>query len=180
MRISSNPLIFGKGISSQSSSLRRRHLAGYENDPPTWVLDIHVGKYKMPDFDTPRGQQIPGLSEAYGEYARDGFTPTTYKQVLDRSGIDYMVVYPTVGLYVVNTPDVSTATAAAFRRAYNNWLYDFCSAGDGRVLGVGSVDLRDPMQAAEEARRCVRELGFKAIHVNPEPVNEYPLPRSFL
>ena len=166
-------------LEPEFQSAAPRHLAGYENDPPTWVLDIHVGKHKMPDFDTPRGQQIPGLSEAYGEYARDGFTPTTYKQVLDRSGIDYMVVYPTVGLYVVNTPDVSTATAAAFRRAYNNWLYDFCSAGDGRVLGVGSVDLRDPMQAAEEARRCVRELGFKAIHVNPEPVNEYPLHDPF-
>jgi predicted TIM-barrel fold metal-dependent hydrolase len=152
-----------------------QHLAGYENDPPTWVLDIHIGEHTMPDFETPRGMQVPGIEEAYGEYAREGFTAETYRRVLDRSGIDYMVVYPTVGLYTVNVPDLSAATAAAYRRAYNNWLYDFCSAGDGRVLGVGSVDLRDPTMAAEEARRCVKELGFKAIHVNPEPIDEHAL-----
>src|SRR5262249_41916089 len=61
------------------------------------------------------------------------------------------------------------------RRAYNTWLYDFCAAGDGRVVGVGTVDLRDPEEAAREARRCVKELGFKAIMINPTPVSEHRL-----
>jgi hypothetical protein len=34
-------------------------------------------------------------------------------------------------------------------------------------VGVGSVDIRRPMQAMREVRRCVSELGFKAIRVLP-------------
>jgi uncharacterized protein len=36
-----------------------------------------------------------------------------------------------------------------------------------RFIGVGSVDLRRPMAAVAEVRRCVTELGFRAIRVLP-------------
>ncbi len=36
-----------------------------------------------------------------------------------------------------------------------------------RLAGVGSVDLANPRDAVREIRRCVRELGFKAIRVLP-------------
>lgn len=36
-----------------------------------------------------------------------------------------------------------------------------------RLAGVGSVDISRPMEAVREMRRCVRELGFKAIRVLP-------------
>lgn len=36
-----------------------------------------------------------------------------------------------------------------------------------RFIGVGSVDLRHPMAAVAEIRRCVRELGFVGIRVLP-------------
>ncbi len=67
------------------------------------------------------------------------------------------------------------AVAAAYRRAYNNWLFDFCREAGPRVVGTGSIDLRDVQEASREARRCVRELGFKAITLNPEPVLPIPL-----
>jgi uncharacterized protein len=34
-----------------------------------------------------------------------------------------------------------------------------------RLLGAGSVDISRPMDAIKEIRRCVKELGFKAIRV---------------
>lgn len=37
----------------------------------------------------------------------------------------------------------------------------------GRLVGVGSVDIARPMAAVREVRRCVQELGFKAIRVLP-------------
>ncbi|MCX7892814.1 MAG: amidohydrolase family protein [Burkholderiales bacterium] len=40
-------------------------------------------------------------------------------------------------------------------------------ASRGRLFGVGSVDLARPMAAVREIRRCVRELGFKAIRALP-------------
>ena len=36
-----------------------------------------------------------------------------------------------------------------------------------RLVGVGSVDIRRPMAAVAEIRRCVNELGFKAIRLLP-------------
>ncbi|KIG16203.1 putative ANTIBIOTIC-RESISTANCE PROTEIN [Enhygromyxa salina] len=36
-----------------------------------------------------------------------------------------------------------------------------------RFVGVGSVDLRRPIAAVDEVRRCVEELGFKAIRLLP-------------
>jgi predicted TIM-barrel fold metal-dependent hydrolase len=65
--------------------------------------------------------------------------------------------------------------AAAYRRAYNDWLHDFCSEGDRRLIGAGAIDLRDPEAAAKEAARCVKDLGFKAIMLNPAPVGQYRL-----
>ncbi len=44
---------------------------------------------------------------------------------------------------------------------------------------MGSVDLRDPEEAAREARRCVKELGLRAITFNPEPVNDVALHDRF-
>jgi predicted TIM-barrel fold metal-dependent hydrolase len=37
----------------------------------------------------------------------------------------------------------------------------------GRLIGVGSVDMSRPMEGVHEVRRCVRELGFKAIRLLP-------------
>jgi len=86
-----------------------------------------------------------------------------------------MVAYPTLGLFTCTVPHLSAATAAAYRRAYNNWLHDFCAAAGGRVFGAASVDLRDAEEAAREARRCVKEFGFKAVQINPVPVGEHRL-----
>lgn len=36
-----------------------------------------------------------------------------------------------------------------------------------RLRGVGSVDLRDPVEAVREVRRCVEDLGFVAIRALP-------------
>ena len=41
------------------------------------------------------------------------------------------------------------------------------AAAPDRLVGIGSVDLASPRQAALEVRRCVRTLGFKGIRALP-------------
>src|SRR5215468_11939045 len=36
-----------------------------------------------------------------------------------------------------------------------------------RLVGVASVDLHRPMEGVRELRRCVRQLGFRALRVVP-------------
>jgi predicted TIM-barrel fold metal-dependent hydrolase len=49
----------------------------------------------------------------------------------------------------------------------NDEVAGFVAQAGGRLIGVGSVDIARPMAAMREVRRCVRELGFKAIRVLP-------------
>lgn len=49
----------------------------------------------------------------------------------------------------------------------NDEVCSFVAAAPNRLIGVGSVDISKPMAAVREIRRCVKELGFKAIRVLP-------------
>ena len=49
----------------------------------------------------------------------------------------------------------------------NDEVASFVSEYPDRLVGVGSVDISKPMQAVTEIRRCIDELGFKAIRVLP-------------
>jgi predicted TIM-barrel fold metal-dependent hydrolase len=49
----------------------------------------------------------------------------------------------------------------------NDEVAAFVRAAPDRLVGVGSVDISRPRAAVREIRRCVRDLGFKAIRVLP-------------
>jgi uncharacterized protein len=171
------PDIWERYLEPQFRAEMPRSYVDYKDDPLGFGIQVVIKDYTMP-FSREFSQSrilLPGLGDAYEDFARKGFPPQMYRLAMERTGIDYMVVYPTVGLYATAVPQLSAATAAAYRRAYNNWLADFCREAGGQVLGVASVDLRDPEAAIKEARRCVKDFGFKAVHVTPTPVGEQRL-----
>lgn len=170
-----NPLAFGFKIVIAAPD-GARQVMPFGNDPMSAeALERSAGA----GFDPGVRVALPGHDEAYAEFAREDFPPRMYPLAMDRAGIDYMVVYPTVGLLSTAATELAPDAAAAIRRAYNNWLHDFCSQTGGRVFGAASVDLRDAEAAANEARRCVTEFGFKAVHVNPVPVGKHRLYDNF-
>ena len=59
----------------------------------------------------------------------------------------------------------------------NDEVAAFCAESEGRLVGVGSVDISKPMQAVREIKRCVEELGFKAIRVLPWLAERAPTDR---
>ena len=61
----------------------------------------------------------------------------------------------------------------------NDEVAGFVEEAGGRFVGVGSVDISKPMQAVTEIRRCVTELGFKAIRVLPWLAELPPTDRLF-
>ena len=61
----------------------------------------------------------------------------------------------------------------------NDEVAGFVAEAPGRLLGVGSVDISRPMAAVREVRRCVGELGFKAIRVLPWLWEAPPTDRRF-
>jgi uncharacterized protein len=61
----------------------------------------------------------------------------------------------------------------------NDEVAGFVAQAPERLIGVGSVDISRPMQAMREARRCVEEIGFKAIRVLPWLWEAAPTDRGF-
>lgn len=49
----------------------------------------------------------------------------------------------------------------------NDEVAEFVAHSPERLVGVASVNLRRPVDAVRELRRCVEELGFKALRVVP-------------
>jgi len=118
----------------------------------------------------------------YDAAEKRGWDPTSQLQAMDAEGIDVAVLFPTRGLFVlgIDTPQqmgidgLEPDFAAAIARAYNDWMRDFCAEHPTRMFGCGMVAPHDVGLAVAEVRRCVRELGFKAIFLSPGTVNRKP------
>jgi len=74
---------------------------------------------------------------------------------------------------------ISAWVAPGRQMISNDEVAGFVAEGAGRLVGVGSVDISRPMAAVREVRRCVRELGFKAIRVLPWLWETPPTDRRF-
>lgn len=61
----------------------------------------------------------------------------------------------------------------------NDEVAGFVAQAPERLVGVGSVDISKPMVALREIRRCVQQLGFKAIRVLPWLWEAPPTDRRF-
>ncbi len=61
----------------------------------------------------------------------------------------------------------------------NDEVASFVAQAPDRLVGVGSVDIARPMEAVTEIKRCVEELGFKAIRVLPWLWEAPPTDRRF-
>ncbi|MEM9131227.1 MAG: amidohydrolase family protein [Actinomycetota bacterium] len=73
-----------------------------------------------------------------------------------------------------------SAWSAPYRTMISNEeVAGFVAEAPDRLVGVGSVDLRRPMDAVREIRRCVDELGFVAVRVLPWLWETPPTDRRF-
>lgn len=85
--------------------------------------------------------------------------------MMDEAGVDRMLI--------------SAWQAPGRNMISNDEVASFVAEAPERLVGVGSVDISKPMEAVREIRRCVRELGFKAIRVLPWLCEVPPTDRRF-
>lgn len=50
----------------------------------------------------------------------------------------------------------------ALQKNYNDWLYDFCAASNGRLHGLAALPVQDPTAALEEFERVIAK-GYKGV-----------------
>ena len=107
-----------------------------------------------PDFLT-SVPEVARLLQQSGstEIAARGYTADEYVAAMDAAGVDTVVLsaWCRPGRWVFTNDEI-----AEYVRAY-----------PARFVGCASVDLDKPVEAVRELRRCVVELGFKALRVVP-------------
>jgi predicted TIM-barrel fold metal-dependent hydrolase len=100
-----------------------------------------------------------------------GWSSQVQLDAMEEEGIDLAILYPSRGLNVLSIPELDREFAAALARAYNDWLYEFCRADPSKLVGAGMISPFNIEDAIAETRRCVEQLGFRAIFLRANIVN---------
>src|SRR5216684_8216604 len=87
--------------------------------------------------------------------------PKLFHERLPELGLDFSVVYPTLGLLAIQIAD--DEVRAAVCRALNKMKVDMFAGYTDRLLPVATIPMHTPKEAIAELEYAVGELGLKAI-----------------
>lgn len=163
----------------------RSSQAAYESALPFFRIDEHVMPH-FPDFPADLGpdqrehiintaprfaRMIAKCRAKYKRYCEMGWGARAVLEAMKEEGVDLTVLYPTSALLAMAADKLDADLAGAIARAYNDYLYDFCSADRKRLYAAAMVSVYDVQVAADEAKRAITELGCKSIFLRPNLVN---------
>ncbi|MBI3744189.1 MAG: amidohydrolase [Chloroflexi bacterium] len=122
-----------------------------------------------------RSSWRPQHDDAYAPSEARNWDAGSQVEAMDKEGLDLAVLFPSRGLFVlgVDVPQVAGEDgiepefAAAISKAYNDWMKDFAGEHAGRTFGAGMAPPHNVEAGVLETRRCVQELGFKAMFMTP-------------
>lgn len=133
--------------------------------PPAGILGV-MGGLGM-DF---RDLYTPGKVTYEGSFPPAGWDPHERLKVMDAERVDISVLYPTMGLFWEGWMGDDRELLAAYCRAYNNWIWDFCATDPTRLIPAGHVSLRNPDAAVDEVHRLAKK-GFRAVFIAPDLID---------
>ncbi len=111
----------------------------------------------------------PGKVHYYDGMIDESYDPHARVKWMDTEGIDMSFLYPTLGLLWEEDCD-DPKTAAAYCRAYNDWLVDNCNTHPDRLVSIAHIPTKDVDEAVREVRRTAK-LGVKGFMVYNHPTN---------
>ena len=92
-----------------------------------------------------------------------GWDPQARLADQDLDHVRAEVLYAGVGIFVFSATDAEYQRECV--RVYNDWLAEFCAAAPQRLIGIGLLPLRGPMEwAIAEAERVAR-MGMKGFMI---------------
>ncbi|MGW0661694.1 amidohydrolase family protein [Streptodolium elevatio] len=131
--------------SRSSTDGRLAELTGDQRRPGTWI---------------PPWWSLPGntLDRA------TAFLPALLHERMDEIGLDFAVLYPSVGLVASGHPDDAIRAGAC--RGVNTYLAELTDGLQDRMTPAAVVPTHTPDEAIAELEHAVGSLGFKAVLVN--------------
>jgi len=123
----------------------------------------------------PSGSPIPPWW-ALPTTARDratGFLPRLFHERLDELGIDFAILYSSVGLTCLAHPDEAIRVGSC--KALNTYLADMLDGLEDRMAAAAVIPSHTPEEAIAALDHAVGELGFRTVLLNccvPRPGSE--------
>lgn len=168
MTINIKPIIDADGHIVEPHDLWEKYTESkYRDEAPRIVLD-NKGKQRWMIagrlFHVPEGKGcgFPG-GERLEERPKGSFDGKIRLQDMGRDGIDIAVVFPTAAGLVRGASNAKAE--AAYVRAYNNWLSDYCSVDTSRLKGIAMIPMRDVDECVKEIERVAKIDYFVGVVV---------------
>ncbi|HUO05068.1 MAG TPA: amidohydrolase family protein [Candidatus Binataceae bacterium] len=98
--------------------------------------------------------------------------PKLLHKRLEEIGIDFAILYPTVGLAIPTTYDGDVRRAAC--RAINTMNSEICGPLRDRIAPAAVIPMHTPEEAIAELEHAVTKLGFKVAMVSPGVARPIP------
>ena len=117
-----------------------------------------------------RDLYTPGKVTFEESFPPAGWDPHERLAVMDSERIDVSVLYPTMGLFWEGWMGDDRDLLAAYCRAYNDWVWDFCATDAQRLIPAGHVSLRNLDAAVAEVHRLTTR-GFRTIFIAPDVID---------
>ena len=87
--------------------------------------------------------------------------PGLYASRMDVLGIDFSILYPSAGLFIVALGDPELREE--INRAYNRWVMELCGPYRDRMAPVALIPMNTPEEAIRHLDYAVGELGHKVV-----------------
>jgi predicted TIM-barrel fold metal-dependent hydrolase len=87
--------------------------------------------------------------------------PRLLHQRLDEMGLDFTIIYPSLGMFMLHLADKELRTAAC--RAYNNLHAEIFREYSDRITPVAVIPMYSPQEAIAELEHAIGKLGLKTI-----------------
>src|SRR3989442_6871900 len=144
--------VAGPSVVDRFTKTAREHIErGWYTMTPAERLD------RRPTRPTWGGEPARTLDRA------TAMVPKLFYERLDDFGIDFALLYTSLGLFHIANPDEELRRAIA--RDVNRMNAEICRRYDCRIAPAAVVPVYTPEEAIDEATYAVRELGLKVIMI---------------
>ena len=86
--------------------------------------------------------------------------PKLYASRMDDLGIDYSILYPSAGLFIVTIADPDLRSGVV--DAYNRWVMELCASHRDRLSPVATIPMNTPDEAVHHLRQAAA-MGHKVV-----------------
>ena len=177
----SHPVVDGDGHIIESFALFSEYLRKLNSTETAERVITHFRTHRPSSMGDPERGDQRGAWWGVTNDARDLATvmaPALLAERMEEIGLDFTVLYPTLGLGLLTLPDPEARRLAV--RALNTMLAEL-SADHQRCLTVAaSIPMHTPEEAIAELEHCVGNLGMKAAMIPAGVARPWPAyPEAF-